>query len=415
MAHRRSGSILPVCAAFLALLAVLATASVAAAQTATVQPNSLVRKLGFRSQDMQPTWINYNDCAKDDELTFQVVLSGAVGYSLEVWVGAGNDCTTYESRFGSAPTCWQVYSTGPQTTTQEVKLRAQDIIAQNKSNDASNGPGSGTATDCDEAGGGAAGQAITLYFMLVDGTGQPVGTGSTYATQYDLIGPPAPTNVEAGVGENILVVEWSASNANDLIGYRLYCDPKPGTASPASQPMAGGAAGMSGAAGTTASGGTDGGVTDAGATDGAVGTGGTGGASGDAAVDGAAGTGGGAGGNPNCPSTALVVGEQPDSEYQCGSVTSKTDTSASAKGLVNGVNYAVAVAAVDQVGNSGPLSSVACGTPELVDDFFELYSRAGGKGGGGFCALGREPSTGVALLLLGLAGALGLRRWRRGA
>lgn len=413
MAHRRSGSLSHLLGAFLGVALVLASASVARAQTATVQPNSLERKLGFRSQDMQPTWISYNDCAKDDVLTFQVVLSGAVGYSLEVWVGAGNDCTPYEARHGSAPTCWQVYTTGPQTTTQEVKLRAQDIIAQNKANDPSNGPGSGTAADCDEAGGGAAGQAITLYFMLVDGAGQPAGTGSTYQTQYDLVGPPAPTNVEAGVGEHQLVVEWSASSATDLIGYRIYCDPKPGTTSPASQPMAGGAAGTAGVAGATAAGGTDGGSTDAGLTDGAAGTGGTGGAPGDAGVDGSAGTGGGAGGNPNCPSAALVVGEQPDSDYECGSVTGKFDNSASATNLSNGVNYAVAVAAVDQVGNSGPLSSVACGTPALVDDFFELYSRAGGKGGGGFCALGREPSTGAALLLLGLAGALGLRRWRR--
>lgn len=76
------------------------------------------------------------------------------------------------------------------------------------------------------------------------------------------------------------------------------------------------------------------------------------------------------------------------------------------------MNYAVAVAGVDRVGNSGPLSSVACGSPQPVDDFFELYRRAGGKGGGGFCAIGADPSrAGLAALGVALL-AFALRRRR---
>ena len=37
----------------------------------------------------------------------------------------------------------------------------------------------------------------------------------------------------------------------------------------------------------------------------------------------------------------------------------------------------------DDIGNTGDLSDIECGTPILMDDFFEVYSRNGGPGGGG--------------------------------
>ncbi|MBE7478405.1 MAG: hypothetical protein HS104_00210 [Polyangiaceae bacterium] len=403
MALRRHRS-MQKCLVSAALL--LAASSTALAQTVTVK-EAYTRKLGFRTSDKEPNWISYSDCTGDDELYFETTLVKAVGYSLEVWVGSSADCTAYEARLGSSPTCWQVFKTSAQLETQKVTIRAQDVIAQNKSTDGTWGQGSGTLADCDDSGAPSDGQAVTFYFLLVDGTGQPVTVGApaTRQTTYDLVGPPAPGNVSAGIGEDLLVVSWSASTASDLIGYRVYCDPKPGAQAPANSPMAD--AGLAGATATDA------------ATDAA-----SGGTSGDAAADatsdaagsgGASGSGGsgGGGGNPNCPSAALVPGERPDSAYQCGSVTSKTDTSTEAKGLLNGVNYAVAVAGFDRVGNSGPLSSVACGSPQPVDDFFELYRRAGGKGGGGFCAIGADPSP-ASLALAGLAlGAWLVRRRRR--
>lgn len=397
-------------------LAALGAPSVAQAQSVTVLPQSLDRKLGFRPQDQQPTWISYADCIGDDTFTFETTVANTSGYQLEVWVGSNVDCTPYEARYGASPTCWLVYSAVPASATPKVTLRVQDIIAQNKSTDASSGPNTGTSTDCDEASGPTEGTSITLYFLLVDGSGQPAQslTSSNYQTKFDLIGPPAPTAVTAGIGEDQLIVSWEASVANDLLGYRLYCDPKPGAAAPASSPMGG----------IPVDGGADGAVPDSGAD--AASSGGAGGAGGAAGSAGVAGSGGAAGGggaatggsggssgNANCPSDALVVGERPDSAYQCGSVTGKLATEGKASGLVNGVGYAVAVAAVDSVGNSGPLSQVACGTPQPVDDFFELYRRAGGKGGGGFCALGAEPAPGAAAASLLALLALGVRRRRR--
>ncbi len=58
--------------------------------------------------------------------------------------------------------------------------------------------------------------------------------------------------------------------------------------------------------------------------------------------------------------------------------------------LKDGFYYNLAVAAVDGVGNVGPLSNVLCGEPVPVADFWRLYYEAGGRAGGGFCAAAAE-------------------------
>ncbi len=284
----------------------------------------------------------------------------------------------------------------------------RDIIAQHKTNEGSSGQGSGTESDCDTAG-SSAGQQVTLYFMLMKPSGE-IADGSspaTYQTKYDLLGPSPPTGLSAGVGENRLIVSWdNIPVADDLYGYKIYCDPKPGALAPASTPMA-------------TDGGADASITDGG-TEGAAGAGGAAGGTGTGGAAGATGTGGAAGaagststGNPDCPSTALIAGERPDSAYECGSATGRLASDVTAKDLVNGTSYAVAVAATDTVGNSGVLSEVVCGSPQPVDDFYELYRRAGGKGGGGFCSITHGQQSGLLVLLFAPLFALGLRRWRR--
>jgi hypothetical protein len=55
--------------------------------------------------------------------------------------------------------------------------------------------------------------------------------------------------------------------------------------------------------------------------------------------------------------------------------------------LINGHQYAVAVAAYDDDGNVGTLSPLGCQTPEPVIDFWTKYKEDGGLAGGGFCTL----------------------------
>ncbi len=408
---------MPPISAFRPLLALLSGLLVslfalsASAQSVTVATN-VQRTYGFRPPDQQPTWINHADCVgvndNPDSLIFEATLVGAVGFQLEVWVGAGTDCTPNEARHGGSATCWLVKSISPQTSPVQLIINARDIVGQHKEADAG-GPGTGTRDDCDQATGPTEGTAITLYFMLVDGGGNASGTGANYSTKFDLVGPSPPTGLSSGIGEDRLFVKWgSASLAGDLLGYRVYCDPKNGQA-PANTPLAAGAPGVAGASGASGAAGADGGA--------GAGAGGAAGSAGSAGMAGAAGrsdAGTSGGGNANCPSTALVAGAIPDETYRCGATTGKFATQVQADDLTNFQTYALAVSAVDTVGNSGVLSTVVCGSPQPVDDFFELYRRAGGKGGGGFCAIGANPAPGVLALLAGALGALMVRRRRRG-
>ena len=86
--------------------------------------------------------------------------------------------------------------------------------------------------------------------------------------------------------------------------------------------------------------------------------------------------------------------------------------------MTNGTTYAIGVAAYDNLGNVGPLSTMICVTPGPIDDFFSVYRDAGGKAGGCELSTGSATPSGDsegAGLLVGL-GALGLivvRRQRR--
>jgi hypothetical protein len=94
----------------------------------------------------------------------------------------------------------------------------------------------------------------------------------------------------------------------------------------------------------------------------------------------------------DCGQGLLVPGAYPDLSsgkvFACGSVNSKSATGGDVDGLTNDIPYAVAVAGVDDIGNPGPMSNVACGIPKHTNQFYSAYRDAGGKGGGGFCALG---------------------------
>ncbi len=55
------------------------------------------------------------------------------------------------------------------------------------------------------------------------------------------------------------------------------------------------------------------------------------------------------------------------------------------QGLTNNSTVAIAIAAVDEVGNEGELSKIILATPRSVYDFWELYQSQGGSEDGGYC------------------------------
>ena len=104
--------------------------------------------------------------------------------------------------------------------------------------------------------------------------------------------------------------------------------------------------------------------------------------------------------------------------YSGGSITltGESNGSRTITGLTNGTWYNVVVASVDGSGNVGPPSPEVCDYPAPVSDFWQTYRNAGGKAGGGFCALQALGAPAGASFALGVAGAgllAAMRRRRR--
>ncbi len=85
-----------------------------------------------------------------------------------------------------------------------------------------------------------------------------------------------------------------------------------------------------------------------------------------------------------CPSGALISGNRPHKCYVCGSVP-RTANSVRVTGLENGVEYRVAVVAVDGHRNPSLLSEVVPGIPVPTTDFAEHYRDNGGQATGDYC------------------------------
>lgn len=96
--------------------------------------------------------------------------------------------------------------------------------------------------------------------------------------------------------------------------------------------------------------------------------------------------GGGEDGSSDCDAAAsLPAGSDYAtlSSFDCGMIDEGTTTSTRVSDLTNGQQYAFALAAVDQAGNTGVSSTPMCATPMPVDDFFSYYLDADGEAG--FC------------------------------
>lgn len=413
----------PVAHAATALLAGVAALGILTPRLAFAQTVTVTSKNVSRSEDAfndaKPWAINYQDCVENVEFTFKVGLTGSISdLDLAVYAGvasSGVNCSIAAQRLDRPDACQELY-TKPATASREFKLTAQELVGDDGKK--------GCEEDID-------GRKINLYFALVDTDGNPKGSSTSGSgtsctgacalwseLEVDLVGPDAPSDASAGIGENQLVVQWTPATSENILSYQLFCDPVPGLGSSSTvsyRPLAdagvaeeetdSGAVAI-GSAGSTA---VDGILPGTAATEQAGSTGSSDATSSESETDTPA--------TAACGSGALVPGERPDERYRCGSVEGATASRANAKRLNNGVEYAVGVAAVDNVGNVGRLSDVACGTPHSLDDFFEVYRRAGGNGGGGYCAASRQGRPGtLALAMMGalvLAGVLRQRRGRR--
>lgn len=232
--------------------------------------------------------------------------------------------------------------------------------------------------------------AIHLHVLAFGGSAVLEVADSTpaeidYVTLYDLAGPTPPSGLTLGSGEGMLSVKFEApTTPGDFEKYRVYCFRDPEGASTTAD--AGIEAGAEKDAGKDAGGAAD---------------------AGDAAPK-----------RPVCPTShPFVPGALPTSTLDAY-VCAESRTLAGEvvlDGRDNEVPYAVALAAIDRQGNHGMLSEVACETPRATDSFYDRYTAAGGRAGGGYCAIGDAtavsgPFVLGALTLAVLAAALRRRR-----
>jgi hypothetical protein len=331
-------------------------------------------------RNTRPWWISYADCIHDDVFVFPLTVTNPSN-RLEVW--AGNDNCIERRGNTDRGQCWLVASQDRITRNPTIEVPVRNIVKRDTS--ALDVPSGLDETVCNGST-DADGNQLDLYFLIEDG-GKAKGpglkwSGASQGTGFDLVGPEPPTSVRVGIGENALILDIrGVSEDQELERFGAYCvagtDPPGVFEDPDTLAVD---------AGTTPS------------TEAPEGT---------AAPD-------------ECFTAALRGGGPApvDDALACGTA-SKSSGSIRTKRLDNDVTYAIAVAGQDILGNAGKLSNpIQCGTPRPLDSFYELYSDAGGKGGGGFCSVspGRSGSAPTALLLLGISlAALHGRRARRNA
>jgi hypothetical protein len=391
------------------LLALVAAPRRAAAQTTSTQNSSLttlsspnraismnpnaggVDRIREYYTPTRPWWINYNDCYEDngDEFIFTLT-SNTSGDQLEIWAGSEN-CAANRSDQDHGQ-CWIVASQALQDDTVEIRVPVRNIIARRVGVDV---PPVGLTRDVCDDNTDPSGEALTLYFMVVDsGRGDEyfAWDGGTGGFGFDVVGPSPPGRISVGVGESQLAIALDdIPTDTQRERYEAFCVPEGTTLE---------SLGLGADAGSSTKGGT---ASEADA--------------GDAGLD-AGSSGSDAGTDPDgapteCFTDLLRAGGRPPPEFSCGE-SSRTSTTLRTSRLANNVNYAVAVAGQDDLGNAGVISQIQCGRPIPLADFYEEYSRAGGLGGGGFCNLspGQQSAAGaIGLATLGLALAgLGWRR-----
>jgi len=377
----------------------------------------VVRSVSDRDSGHFPLYVSRSDCTDGDVFTFPVTVTNFKSSDvIEAWAGEGSaDCTTVQNR-QTMPICKKIVSkTGTAVQNGVVNFDIKSSTLAESLDGVS---------DCKDSNGSSSARKVNLYFLLITQANEDV-VAPNFAlwdkTQVDLVGPEAPTQVEAKPAENGLSLEWNQTEGNDVTGYRLYCEP----AGAAAAGGAGGAGSSSSTSASTTTGAGGGGGGAGGAAGGAGGSAGGagGGSAGSTSASSASSAGGGAAGGSgsgDCTSSVLEPGKLPPDGVKERTEVEKTGEGL-AGGLSNGTRYACGVVAIDALKNEGPLSELSCGVPEPVDDFFELYRRYGGEAGGGFCdceapGAGRSPAglAGVGCLFALVLVARRRRRSRSG-
>jgi hypothetical protein len=306
---------------------------------------------------------------------------------------------------------------------------------------------------------------ISVYFFFGDAEGNPVGTEATYPLTVSLRAGDVQGDISAGVGDTLLIVNIPPTTDTSVQEWNVYCDPPPGQEGSA-ETVPVDAASNNGVCAPSV---PDTGISaledssvDSSLEDGAINVAPLEDSAVPVVLDDA---GGNVCGVPlndaqipspgGCSASAVLVSggsalpaqsyideagqtvfeeagsalsvveeggaaisggimKLIPSKYLCGT-SSVTSTKINVEHLKDGYYYNISVAAVDALGNVGPLSNVVCGEPVPVNDFWKVYYEDGGRAGGGFCSaegVGTPAGTG-GLGVITVASMVAIVRRRR--
>ncbi len=472
MSARRPPGLGRLFAALFAGAVAVALPSVAGAQTVALTQGAVVQDQfpngspSGHPNNVDATWISYADCENNINVVVPLTLTpGTNGtfasLSLQAWATSvsGTDCGQIASRNTTNGVCWPVLPSGiVPAISVTVPIRVQDLL-QYLGSTSGGKPvtyAAGTEAACHVVQSSGA-IPLSLQFIWFDPGGNELNSLSV-ALNAEMIGPAPPSNLTAGQGDGLLILNWTPQSDPNTRGFSIFIDPLPGQEGQVSDASGGGvitdascqvvqvcpdtgapfvfdASGEAGDGASEASAPVDSGMaTDAGCVMQTV-----------CGEAGATQTGGG-----SCPSSILVSGvtsemmsTTPVTTDEAGNTLSEggasvtvtgtapsaaalmhviqnigdgTATNATITGLKNGVTYTIAISAVDNLGDNGPLSTPVCTDPTPVDDFWKQYIAAGGQAGGGFCALEGVgmPGGAVVFALTMLGTAITWRRRRKG-
>jgi hypothetical protein len=387
------------------------------------------------------TSVNFADCEADLKIKVQLSVVGPFNnVNLQAWVGS-TDCSLLTARQTPA-TCWRVSSLiSNAVNPQVIDVRVQDILTQlNATTKDFTQVVAGSEADCHTQT-STGSTALSIYFFFANSQGQPVGSAQAVPINVDTLAAGVGT-IDIEVGSGILYVKVPTTTDTDTKGWNVYCDPPkdpnadaafeastttttPTTTCDASTTPVTSPTDAATAGDTTDGGVTDGAVADASAaTDSSTTTASCPDASTSTSTSGSIPAechasnvlaSGGSTVSVTEAGTEATGGVQKiiPGAFLCGSVD-VTSTRIQIEGVTNGTLYDIAVAARDAVGNVGPLSNVACGTPGPIDDFWDDYSKAGGAAGGSCALEGAGMPAGTGALTLGMmAAAIASARRRR--
>lgn len=362
-----------------------------------------------RSLTQEPEGVSLQDCLDDQRIAFPLQLAGYEAQAtLEAWAGlSGVDCGVQTNRQSGTKVCWKIDDGIALEPTPRPAIPVRRIL-------------SGVVDPINPDSSVSICGNVNLTTISVQFLYFSPGQLATPATKKDLqirtdtVGPDAPGGVSVLPGNGRIKISFGGLGEGGLTQYtgvNAYCAPatRSSTTSPATTTRVCNDAEASVSEDAEAG-------DDADASDAPVGD------CEDVTVEGGTTSG-------VCTSANLVASDGgkivPDAafnaNYLCGSLVGNTGSaviaeSVGGQSLKNFTEYAVTVAAIDSFGNTGPLSSVLCETPEPTTDFWESYKNAGGAAGGGLCSAygaGLPVGSITVMSAVGLAALGTLRRRRR--